>query len=165
MQSAKDSFYVTLRNRLSEANPERTVVVDGVARPAVVVDENESADLSSLDGAFRVQWGACTGVGSGSRLMKVDCTIRYATRGVDGSNGDRGRTLCGMDSELVSISQPLRTPKTDYSMIPAKSTGTMVFWTELQFGTPKDEAGRLEREAKTTVYFFSSTLEEMEGQG
>ena len=164
MQNAKDSFYVALRSRLTEVNSERTVVVDGVARPAIVVQENETSDPSALDGTFRLQWGGCTAVGGGSHLKKMDCTIHYATRG-SGGNGDRGRTLSALDSELMSISQPLRTSKTDYSMIPAKSLGTMVFWTELEFGSPRDEAGRIGREAKTTVYFFSPTLGESEGQG
>ena len=164
MQSAKDSFYMALRNRLAEANPERTAVVDGVARPAIVVEENEAGDLSAMDHAFRVQWGGCTGVANGSRLMKMDCTIRYATRGVDGSTGDRGRTLTTMDAELMSMCQPLRTAKMDYTMIPAKSLGTMVFWTELDFGNPKDEAGRMERQATTTVYFFAGT-KQAEAQG
>jgi hypothetical protein len=162
MQSAKDSFYVTLRDRLAEANPNRTVVVDGAVRPGVAVEENEAGDLAAMDGAFRVSWGGCTTVGGGSRLMKMDCTIRYATRGADGTGGDRGRTLTAMDADLLSISQPLRTAKMDYTTIPAKSLGTMVFWTDIEFGGPSDEAGRVEREARTTVYFFAATTE---GQG
>lgn len=164
MQSAKDSFYVALRDRLAEANPERTVVLDGVARPAIVVEENECSDLSALDGTFRLQWGASTGVAHGSRLMKMDCTISYVTRGKDGSTGDKGRTLTTMDAELARVCHPLRTVKMDYAMIPAKSLGTMVFWTELDFGAPSDEAGRMQKQAKTTVYFFASTSG-TEGQG
>ena len=33
MQFAKDSFYVTLRERLAEVNPARTTVVDGGVAP------------------------------------------------------------------------------------------------------------------------------------
>jgi hypothetical protein len=159
MQGAKDSFYVALRDRLADVNPGRMLVGNGVARPGIVVEENEAGDLTAVDGAFCVQWGGCTNVGGGSRLMKLDCTIRYATRGMDGSTGDKGRTLSAMDSELMSISQPLRTLKTEYTVIPPKSLGTMVFWTELDFGAVKNEAGRMERQAKTTVYFFASTRE------
>ena len=43
MQSAKDTFYVTLRDRLAALNPARTVVVRGMVRPGVLVEENELA--------------------------------------------------------------------------------------------------------------------------
>ena len=33
MQNAKDTFYVTLRDRLAAVNPARTMVVRGVTRP------------------------------------------------------------------------------------------------------------------------------------
>ena len=161
MQAAKDSFYVEWRNRLSDEHPERTVVVGGVERPAIVVPENEGSEAVELEETFRLHWGECTATGSGSRLMKMDCTVRYATRGTDASNGDRGRALGAMDGELTGISQPPRTMKMDYTVIPAKSQGTMLFWTEIEFGLPKDVAGRMEREAKTTVYFLSSAAEEV----
>ena len=68
MQFAKDSFYVTLRERLAEVNPARTTVVDGVLRPAVVVGENESSDIAALDGTFRLSWGECANVGGGRQV-------------------------------------------------------------------------------------------------
>lgn len=156
MQLAKDSFYMALRERLSAANPERTVVVDGVVRPAIVVVENEAEKTAEWDNTFCVQWGASTAVGGGSRLSKMDCTVSYATRGMDGTSGDRGRALGEMDGELLAICQPQRAAKMDYTQIPAKSTGTMVFWTDLEFAPVKGEAGRVQHEAKTTLYFFSS---------
>jgi hypothetical protein len=159
MQLAKDSFYVALRDRLSAANPERTVVVDGVARPAIVVVENEGEEMSQTDNTFRVQWGASTAVGGGSRLSKVECTVSYATRGLDGTTGDRGRTLGKMDGELMVMCQPLRAVKMDYTLIPAKSMGTMLFWTDPEFEAVKDEAGRIQRCATTTLYFFRSVTE------
>lgn len=154
MQQTKDTFYMALRERLAAVNPERTVVVDGVVRPAIAVEENEAG---RVEDAFRLTWGACSRVGGGSGLMKVDCTVRYATRGVDGTTGDRGRELARLDGELRVASEPPRAMKTDYGAIPAKSDGTVVFWTEFEFGAPQDEAGTIEREAKTTVYFFAPT--------
>lgn len=161
MQAAKDSMYVEWRDRLSEANPERTVTVGATSRPALVAVENEAGDMSELDDAYRMQWGECMAVGSGSRLMKMDCTVTYATRGRDGTSGDRGRMLGALDGDLLTMSQPPRTMKMDYTMIPAKSLNTMMFWTDLEFGPPKDEAGRIERVAKTTVYFRASGTDEV----
>ena len=43
MQNAKDTFYVTLRDRLAAVNPARTMVLRGVTRPGVLVEENELA--------------------------------------------------------------------------------------------------------------------------
>ena len=40
MQAAKDSFYMALRTRLAGLNPTRTMVIDGVTVPAIVVREN-----------------------------------------------------------------------------------------------------------------------------
>ncbi len=159
MQSAKDSFYAALRERLAEVNPARTTVVDGVVRPALVVDENEASAVAALDGTFRLAWGKGASVGGGSHLMKMSCTIEYATSGIDGTNGDRGRTLGTLDRELMAISLPSRTAKSDYTKLPPVSTGTSMFWTDLEFASPKDEAGRLSRSATTTVYFVSEVQE------
>lgn len=153
MQFAKDSFYAALRERLAELNPERTVVVDGILRPALVVSENEASDVFALDGTFRLTWTDCRSVSGDSGLMKMHCTIEYSTSGVDMTSGDRGRTLSTLDGELLAISQPPRTEKRDFTKIPAASLGTMVFWTDVEFAPPKDEAGRLSRTANTTIYF------------
>jgi hypothetical protein len=155
MQFAKDSFYAALRERLREVNPSRTTVVDGVERPAIVVAENEASDISALDSTFRLVWGQYTSVGGGSRMMKVSCTIDYMTCGEDGTHGDRGRTLGTLDGELLAIAQPLRAVKQDLTKIPPVSCGTQVFWTDLEFAQPKDDAGRLSRKAATTVYFLT----------
>ena len=42
-QHAKDTFYTTLRDRLAALNGERTTLVRGAQRPAVLVEENEIA--------------------------------------------------------------------------------------------------------------------------
>ena len=41
MQNAKDTFYLMLQSRLTALNPSRTIVVRGVLRPGILVDENE----------------------------------------------------------------------------------------------------------------------------
>jgi hypothetical protein len=140
-------------------NPARTAVVDGVLRPAVVVVENESSGVPALDGTFRLTWGSCANVGGGSKLMKMSCTIEYMTPGCDGTGGDRGRVLGAMDGELMAISRPLRAVKVDYAKVPPVSMGTQMFWTDLDFAEPKDEAGRINRTASTTVYFVNEVKE------
>jgi hypothetical protein len=152
VQQVKDSFYMVLRERLGELNPERTTVVEGALRPAIVVEENECSETA--DNTFRLSWGRCSPLAGHGGLAKVDCTFTYSTRGVNGTGSDRGRQLGQLDAELTAISNPPRTMVMDYSVIPTKSSGTMVFWTDLEFAEPVDEAGRIKREAKTTVYFL-----------
>ena len=41
MQPTKDSFYISLRDRLVAVDPNRTVTLDGATRPAIAVIENE----------------------------------------------------------------------------------------------------------------------------
>ncbi len=154
MQFAKDSFYAALRERLAAVNPARSGVVDGTVRPAVVVRENELGKVSELENTFLLSWGEFSSVG-GSGLLKMSCTIEYSTRGFDGTGGDRGRALGALDGELQAIGNPPRIAKSDYMKVPPASLGTMVFWTDLEFANPKDEAGRMSRTASTTVYFVS----------
>jgi len=154
MQFAKDSFYVALRDRLAVVNPQRTMAVDGVTRPAVAVAENEG-NLQGLEDAFILSWGDAGFVSNGTTLMKMVCTISYTTSGADGTNGDRGRMLGTLDGELQASSQPPRAQKTNYSVIPPQSLGTMLFWTDFEFGPATDMAERISRVAKTTVYFYS----------
>jgi hypothetical protein len=154
MQFAKDSFYIALRDRLALVNPERTVTVDGIARPAVLVAENEGL-LPGTENAFVLKWGDARPVGNGTTLMKMTCAIDYTTRGSDGTNGDRGRLLGTLDGELLAASQPPRMQKANYTMIPPQSLGTVLFWTDLEFDEPKDHHDRISRTARTTVYFYS----------
>ncbi len=61
MQATKDSFYLTLRDRLAQADPGRTITVDGITRPAIVVVENDKPSVTRAT-AGRV----LPGVGSGA---------------------------------------------------------------------------------------------------
>ena len=60
MQSAKDTFYITLRNRLAVLNPSRTIVVRGAVRPAIFVAENELVAATNPSEAFVLTWGDLT---------------------------------------------------------------------------------------------------------
>lgn len=158
MQYAKDSFYVALRDNLAVVNPARTVTVGGVVRPAVLVAENEGS-LLGLENVFELVWGEAQFVGNGTRLMKMTCSMQYATSGATDSGSDRGRLLGTLDGELMQSAMPPRTQKTDYTKIPPTSMGTMLFWTEPEFMAAKDEAGKISRVATTTVYFYNEAAQ------
>jgi hypothetical protein len=135
MQFAKDSFYVALRDRLAALNPQRTAVVNGVTRPAVIVVENECITAAGpLPEAFYIDWGTANPVAdmrNGQRpLIGMDCTISYWTAGSADMQGvDRGRVLAQLDSELLSICSPFSTEKLDYSQSPPADLATKVLWT------------------------------------
>jgi hypothetical protein len=172
MQFAKDSFYMALRDRLAALNPERTVTVNGVSRPAVIVAENEVVvPVEPLPDTFYIEWGAAQVLDqpTGSRaLMVMDCAISHHTFGTVESGVDRGRTLAALDMELTAICRPPRTSKQDFSQTPSVELGSNVFWTMPQLGAVSGSLGarqetlpaqsqstRLERRAQLKVFFFS----------
>lgn len=172
MQFAKDSFYMTLRDRLAALNPKRTITLNGAVRPAVVVAENEMViPVEPLPDAFYVEWGAARRGEQdhdGHAAIGMDCVISYHTLGTTQSGVDRGRTLTELDVELMNICMPARTSKRDYRQTPSVDLGTNVFWTLPQLeevagreaprtpGLPLGTQGvRLERRTKLTVFFFS----------
>ena len=55
MQSAKDTFFLHLRDRLQQINPQRTVALNGSTRPALVVVENEPP-AALLPDVFYLRW-------------------------------------------------------------------------------------------------------------
>ncbi len=97
MQNARDTFYVTLRDRLAAVNPARTMVLRGVTRPGVLVEENELASAYQPVDAFCLRWTGLSVDAKGSLpLVTMVCEIRYATDGDSGNGGmDRGRLLVG----------------------------------------------------------------------
>ena len=138
MQFTKDSFYMALRERLAALNPARTVTVNGVTLPAVMVAENELVmPVEPLPDAFYLEWGAAAVVArqEGSReLMAMECVISYHTFGTVESGVDRGRTLAELDMELLSICQPPHTAKQDFTQAPSVDLGTNVVWSEPELG-------------------------------
>jgi len=133
MQFAKDSFYMALRERLAGLNPQRTVTVNGVVRPAILVLENEMPTAQQqLPDAFYLQWAGASVLPQhcgGRVLMKMECGITYVTRGSSQTEIDRGRCLGELDIELLSICQPSTTEKQDFSASPSVDLGSTVFWT------------------------------------
>jgi hypothetical protein len=171
MQFTKDSFYMALLQRLVSLNPLQTITLNGTTRPAIVVAENELViPVQPMADAFYIEWGAAQLVPRqvGNRgLMEMDCVISYHTFGTVESGVDRGRTLGTLDMELMSICQPPRTSKRDYTQAPSVDLGTSILWTapnlgkisggdaEKNEGLPGGSEGvRLERSASLKVFFF-----------
>lgn len=156
MQNAKDSFYVALRTRLAAINPERTILLRGTVRPGIIVEEAE-APLSQLpNDVFVLRWlGLGVDLDSGSSMTAEECEILYQTCGTQSFGGlDRGRSLCGMDAELVAILQPFDTPKLNYTATPPTAMLTKVFWDEPGFGPIVTQRDRSSRSAKVMVYSY-----------
>jgi len=171
MQFTKDTFYITLRDRLAALNPARTITLNGVTRPAVVVAENEAVlPVKPLPDAFYIEWGAAQSLPEqigDCAIFSLECLISYHTFGTVESGVDRGRALAALDTELIGITQPATAPKCDYTQSTPADLGTSIVWSTPQLGKivgseaprtealPRGTAGvRLERTASLTVFFF-----------
>lgn len=163
MQNAKDTFYTTLRDRLAAVNPARTMVVRGVTRPAVLVEENElPSDAVPVD-AFRLRWvGLKVDPNGALPLVTMSCEIRYAIDGnADNGGMDRGRLLAAMDAELTTaLAAPPRSAiKTNYTTVPPITLATNVFWGEATFAPAVVDDERLERVAAVEVFCYQEAGE------
>jgi hypothetical protein len=163
MQHAKDTFYITLRDRIAALNPSRTVVVRGVLRPAVLVEENELATGAEPPDTFRLRWTEVKVEHQGDLpLATMRCEIRYATAGNAGNAGmDRGRLLAAMDAELSAAinAAPQRATKTNYAASPATSMQTSIFWSGVVFNPAQIKDERLERVATVEVFSYQEAGE------
>ncbi len=156
MQNAKDTFYLALRNRLAALNPARTILLRGVQRPGILVEEAESVVPMLPADAFVLRWTALqTDVNLPLVLARLECEIHYTTGGTQAASGlDRGRTLEEMDAEVVSILSPTSTPKMNYAQSPAVLLNTPIFWTAAAFTAAVTLRDRLSRSAKVTVFAY-----------
>lgn len=167
MQNAKDSFYEALRGRLSALNPERTVVVRGVTRPGLLVDENETESVFGMPDCFHMSWTAATVTVDGPLpLVSLTCQLRYATAGTSLNGGlDRGRALSAMDGELLAAVRqcPQNLGKTNYSALAhggaAQAMNTRVWWSDVTFGAVEIDADRIGRTASIQVMSFQEVGE------
>ncbi len=172
MQPTKDSFYMTLLQRMVALDPQMTITVNGTTRPAIVVAENELVvPILPLPDAFYIEWGAAQPAQQqvGSRpMMEMECVISYHTFGTSQSGVDRGRRLAALDTLLLNVCQPPFTSKRDYSQAPSVDLGTRISWTQPVFGKvsgseaarneglPHNSEGvRLERSVSLKVCFFA----------
>jgi hypothetical protein len=164
MQRAKDTFYIAMRDRVASLNPARTVLVRGVLRPGVLVEENELAVEYPPANAFRLRWTALSVNPAGAMpLVKMRCEINYSTAGNPGNGGmDRGRLMAVMDAELVAAvnEAPQNAAKKDYA-IPAgpEVPQTNIFWSEVAFEPLQLNGEQLERVATVDVYSYQEAGE------
>jgi hypothetical protein len=156
MQNAKDSFYMTLRTRLVTINPERTILLRGRVRPGILVEEAETPFSQFPNDAFVLRWlGLGVDMDLGSAMAADECEILYQTCGTQSFGGlDRGRSLSGMDEELVAMLAPFHTPKFDYTAMPPAPMLTQVFWDEPAFAPVAVQRDRLSRSARLMVYSY-----------
>ena len=169
MQNARDTFYVTLRDRLTAVNPARTIVLRGATRPGVLVEENELASATMPVNVFCLQWAGLSVDTQGALpLVTMICEIRYATDGNSGNGGmDRGRLLSGMDAELVAAlgTVPHHAAKMNYvgaaggSGLTPVTMATNVFWNDAAFGATVANGERLQRVATVEVFGYQEAGE------
>jgi hypothetical protein len=156
MQNARDTFYITLRNRLAAVNPARTMLLRAVARPGIYVQEAEAPMTQPVLDAFALRWTHLqTDQQLPAILAQMTCEIDYATAGTQNNAGlDRGRALEQMDSEVLRILYPYGAQKMNYTQMPAAPMETMVFWSEPEFGPAVPLRDRLSRTVQVTVFAF-----------
>jgi hypothetical protein len=169
MQNARDTFYVTLRDRLAAVNPARTMVLRGVTRPGVLVEENELASAVQPANVFCLHWAGLSVNAQGALpLVAMSCQIQYATDGDAGNGGmDRGRLLSAMDAELVAAvsAAPQNAVKMSYvasaggSGLAPVAMATNVFWGDVVFGAVVVNGERLERVATVEVLCYQEAGE------
>ena len=157
MQATKDTFYITLRDRLVAVDPARTIMIDGATRPAIVVVENESPSTPpTLCDAFYLYWSAArVARPEAGTLMEMECVISYRTKGSDANgNQDRGRDLASLDNDILAICSPPNAEKCDYSTGTAVDLGSAIFWTLPAFSALVNGPPYLGREVSVTVFFY-----------
>lgn len=159
MQNAKDTFYEMLQARVAAANPERTIVLRGVVRPGVLVEENELITAVTMPDCFRLRWmDASVDPANALPVATLTCEVMYETAGTAANAGmDRGRLLTEMDAELAAAVNvcPQQTSKQNYSALAnggsIASMTTNIWWTNVAFGPLIVKADRVGRTAKVAV--------------
>ncbi len=167
MTNAKDTFFLMLRDRLATLNPARTMVVRGVTRPGVLVEENELATDELATDVFRLRWTAVKIDTFGPLpLATLTCEIHYATAGTAVNGGmDRGRMLSAMDAELAAALRtvPHNVVKMNYAQSSAGvaplAMATRVFWSDVSFDPAKSASELVERVAKVEVFCYQEVGE------
>ncbi len=156
MENAKDTFYITLRNRLAAVNPQRVMVLRGVQRPGILVEEAEAPAAQLPGDVFVLRWTAMSAdTQFPAAMMEMMCEVLYATSGTINNAGlDRGRLLADMDAELLAMLSPNSVQKMNYSVTPAAAMNTKVFWSEPAFQPATTLRDRLTRIAKVTVWAY-----------
>jgi hypothetical protein len=168
MQAAKDSFFRALQARLATVNPLRTITVDGVVRPAILVGENEPFPPPKLFfNTFYIHWLGAPAVREfrGTLVPRYEqiAQIEYFVQGTASLQrpfADRGRLMAQLDGELVAILFPGFTPKLDHAQVPPVSLGSNLHWNwspDLRT-QPAGEGSVLRRIATVNVSFYLEAI-------
>lgn len=162
MENAKDTFYITLRNRLATVNPNRTMVLRAVTRPGILVEEAEAPVAELPLDVFVLRWTKLAADAElPSILAQLTCEIHYATAGTQANAGlDRGRALEAMDEELLQLLCPSSTLKVNYAQSPAARMGTSIFWSQAIFAPATTVRERMGRVAAVNVFAFQEQGEQ-----
>lgn len=167
MQNAKDTFYEVLQGKLAALNPERTIVLRGVVRPGVLVEENELLSAVALPDCFRLRWSVSSTDPNGVMpMVTLQCAIDYETAGTAMNSGmDRGRALAAMDAELQAAVNPLPriSSKVNYAGLAfgsaAVTMSTNIWWGQVVFGETVIKDDRLARTATVSVMCYQEAGE------
>lgn len=157
MQNAKDTFYTTLRNRLAALNPNRVMILRGIQRPGILVEDAEVPMAQMPADVFVLRWTALAiDTQLPSALAQLRCEIHYATGGTQSNSGlDRGRALEEMDAELLAILNPPASQKVNYVQTTGPTAmGTRIFWSTPVFEAAVTSRERLTRIATIDVFAF-----------
>lgn len=161
MQKAKDTFLMTLRDRLAVINPARTIAVRGAVRTAVVAEDAELVmTQGDLMDCFVLRWMDETVDRSEPLLMHaLQCEVRYATRGTHELAGmDRGRVFAEMDAELAQMLQPRSVQLQDFTTTPVTTMTTRLWWSDAEPSTVVVDGDVLRRQTKLTVFALEEAL-------
>jgi hypothetical protein len=162
MENAKDTFYITLRNRLVTVNPARTTILRAITRPGILVEDAE-APMSELPlDVFVLRWTKLSAdTQLPSTLAQMTCEIHYATAGTQNNAGlDRGRALEEMDYEFLQLLCPSSAQKMNYTLTPAAPMGTSIFWSQAVFEPATTVRERRGRVATVNVFAFQEAGEQ-----
>ena len=159
MQSAKDTFFLHLRERLVQLNPLRTVDLNGSTRPALVVIENEPPVAARLSDVFYLRWLGARVIARSypdqRPLLALEAEFSYSTAGTPAQQHvDRGRLLAELDLELLAMCASGSTPLVDGTQSPAVSLGGRVFWDTPRLAAIEHSGDELRRTASITIFFF-----------
>jgi len=137
-------------------NPERICLLRGTVRPGILVEEAEAPFSQSPADVFVLRWlGLGVGLVLETKLTAEECEITYQSCGTQSFGGlDRGRCLSAMDKELIAMLQPFHAPKVNYTLEPAATMLTQVFWDEAAFAPINVQRDRVSRSAKVMVYSY-----------
>jgi len=162
MQAAKDSFFRALQSRLAVVNPARTITMDGVTRPAILVVENESYPPPKLFfNTFYIHWLGAPAIrefsGTLAPRYSLAAQLEYFVQGTPSLQrpfADRGRLLAQLDRELIEILFPGSAEKLDYGSAPPASLGSSLLWRWTPSFQTFADGGVLRRLTTVNVSFF-----------